>query len=513
MKINYIIPSFLAISLGLISCDKDFEEINTNPIEPVSLDPVYQFSDAQQSSAIPTYHYQGEIVQQINVPYGGVLEGGNRNSYNDINSSLAFTDLYNGPIRELEDVIRKTQDDPDRSNLYNMARIMRAYCYQFLVDTYGDVPYTNAAQGFTQQEYFPVYDDQSAIYEDVLNEYEQAVEALDPNGDIVGGDLFYDGDISKWKKFGNSLLLRAGMRYTALNEDKAAAIVQTAVDPSRGGVMSSNDDNAYIQFNATFPNASSSLLLGGERANYYLGEPFVEYLKNTNDPRLEYIAVLYENPSNTLSGVGETNTDPEDQIGMPYGYDENSIESDQDFPGKIGTAFKYSQFNRATVARLDAPEYLVTYAQTQLLLAEANQRGYISTGSAQEHYEAGIKGHMTQTALYGETLNITSEQQEAYLQGPEVAFDPSRALEQINEQYWIASFRIWQEAWANFRRSGYPDLDPIDFPGQDPSVDDFILRLPYPVRELSVNQSNVEAAAANIGGDNLGTPVFWDVPN
>lgn len=516
MKVKYILPALVALSVGVSSCDKDFEKINTNPIEPTSLDPIYQFSNAQQASAIPAYHYQGEIVQQINVPYGGVLEGGNRNSVNENNSIAAFNTLYNGPIRELEDVIRKTQDDPARSNLYNMARIWRAYCYQFLVDTYADVPYSLAGEGFTNGEYFPKYDDQREIYEGILNEYQQAVDALNADGEKVGGDLFYQGDIAKWKKLGNSLLLRTGMRFTKIDEAKAKAIVQKAVDPSRGGVMTTNDENAYIQFNDIFTNATSSLLVGGERANYYLGEPFVKYLQNTNDPRLPYIAVLYENPSNSLSGVGKVNTNPVDQIGMPYGYDEKSIETDANFPGKNGTAFKYSQFNRATVARLDAPEYLVTCAQTALLLAEANHRGFISTGSVKEYYETGVKRHMEQTLLYGETLAITTEQQNDYLIGVKVAFDPSRALEQINEQYWIASFKIWQEAWSNFRRSAYPNLTPIDFPGEDPSVSSgdaggFIHRLPYPVRERSVNQANVEQATSNIGGDNLGTRVFWDI--
>src|SRR5690554_4185648 len=446
MKITYKPLILFALLVSFSSCDKDFEEINTNPILPSTMDPIYQFSKSQQTSAISNYHYQGEIVQQIITPYGGVLEGGNRNTVHEGNASATFNSLFTGPIRDLTDVIEKLKDNPDRTNLYNMARIWRAYCFQYLVDTYGDVPYTEAGRAYLNSDYLPKYDDQKVIYEDLLKEYEEATDALAAGKDVVTGDLFFGGDIAKWKKLGNSLLLRAGMRYSKIDPAKAKSIVSIAVDPSRGGVMSSNDDNAYLQFDAIYTNGTSSALLGGERHNYYIGAPFVDYLKSTNDPRLEYIAVKYANPSNPLATAGAANTNPADQIGMPYGYDENSVQNEPNFPGKNGSAFNYSQFNRATVIRLDAPEFLITYAQTQLLLAEARFRDYITTGSAKDYYEAGIKGHMEQEALYGETLDITPAQQQAYLLNPEVAFNPARALEQINTQYWVASFRIWAEA-------------------------------------------------------------------
>ncbi len=514
MKIIYIPLFFCMLLTGITGCDKNFEKINTNPILPTSLDPVYLFSNAQQSSAIPAYHYQGEIVQQINTPFGGVLEGGNRNTVNEVNANPAFNTLYTNSIRNLTDIINRLKDNPARTNLFNMARIWRAYCYQVLVDTYGDIPYSEAGKGFLESAYLPKYDDQKIIYEDILKEYKEATDALASGKDIVSGDLFYQGNIEKWKKLGNSLLLRAGMRYTKIDPAKAKIIVTIAVDPARGGVMISNADNAVIQFNEIYNNSTSSALLGGERANYYIGKPFVDFLKNTNDPRLTFIAVKYENPTNPLATAGAANTDPADQEGMPYGYDENSLATAPGFPGKIGSAFKYSQFNRATVFRIDAPEFLITYAQTQLLLAEANERGYITTGAPKIYYETGIKAHMDQKALYGDN-NITEQQKNDYLQQPRVAYDPSHALQQINEQYWIASFRIWIEAWANFRRTGFPQLSPIKFPGEDPAVNTanaggFIHRITYPLREKSVNTANVDAAIARMGGDNLGVRVFWD---
>ena len=515
MKKIHSFPFLIALLLSVSSCDKNFVEINTNPILATTLDPVYQFSNSQQASAIASYHYQGEIVQQIITPFGGVLEGGNRNTVNEVNSIPTFNTLYTVPIRNLTDIINKLKDNTDRSNLYNMARISKAYCYEVLVDTYGDVPYSEAGKGFLNSAYLPKYDDQKVIYEDLLKEYKEATDGLTEGKDIVGGDLFFEGDISKWKKLGNSLLLRAGMRYTKIDEAKAKAAVATATDPSRGGVMVSNNDNAYIQFNAIQTNSTSAALLGSERANYYVGKPFVDFLKSNNDPRLAYIAVKYQNPSNPLETAGTADTDPANQQGMPYGYDENSIATAPGFPGKNGSAFNYSQLNRSTVAALTAPEFMVTFAQTQLLLAEASVRGYIATGTAKDYYETGIKGNMGQMALYNGSPDITLQQQDAYLQEPGIVFDPANALKQINEQYWAASFHNWGEAWANFRRSGYPQLSPINYQGEDPSVatsdaGGFIHRLPYPLREKSVNATNVSEATARMGGDNLGVRIFWD---
>jgi hypothetical protein len=195
---------------------------------------------------------------------------------------------------------------------------------------------------------------------------------------------------------------------------------------------------------------------------------------------------------------------------MPYGYNESTIASAPGFPGKTGSAFKYSQVNRRTVGKIDAPEFFVTYAQTQLLLAEAAQRGWIS-GSAADYFNAGVRAAMEQMAQFDESSVISSGEIDSYLAAH--PFNAGTALEQINTQYWIASFLNGSEAWANFRRSGYPALTPNPYPGADPAVKgDFIHRLVYPVREKSVNSENYQAAVARQGEDNLATRIFWDTP-
>ncbi|HEV8084892.1 MAG TPA: SusD/RagB family nutrient-binding outer membrane lipoprotein [Chitinophagaceae bacterium] len=508
MKKIIIYLCLVILLAGLNSCDKNFEKVNTNPVLATTLDPGYLFSNAQFSSAINTITYQNEIVQQIITPFTGVLEGGNHNVVYDPNSNALFNTMFaapNGPVVLLTTVINQTKDNPARSNLYNMTRIWKAYVFEVLVDTYGDVPYSEAGFGFIEGTTLPKYEDDDVIYDDLLKELDEATKGLDASKPVEAGDLFYKGNIDQWKKLGNSLLLRVAMRYTKADAAKAQQFVTTAVS---GGVMQSIADNAFIAFNSTFNHPTANSYQGTERGNYYLAKPFVDYLQSTNDPRLGVIAVKYEFPANPLATAGVEDTNPAGQQGMPLGYNESTISSDPLFPGKSGAAWKYSQLNRRTVAKIDVPEFFVTYAQTELLLAEAAQRGWIP-GSPQTYYDAGVKAHMDQMTQYDVSATIPAAAQDAYLAAN--PFNPTMALEQINTQYWIASFQNGSEAWANLRRSGFPALAPNPYPGADPAVaGDFIHRLVYPVREKSVNTANYDEAVARVGGDNLSSRVFWD---
>ncbi|MEP7278483.1 MAG: SusD/RagB family nutrient-binding outer membrane lipoprotein [Bacteroidota bacterium] len=508
MKRTYISLTLLGFLLGITGCDKNFEQINTNPVQATTLDPIYLFSNAQFSSAQNTLSYQCAIVQQIITPFTGVLEGGNHNIVYDPNTNANFNSLYtatSGPVVLLTDVINQTKANAARSNLYNMARIMKAYVFSVLVDTYGDVPYTEAGQGFLKSISLPKYDDQKVIYADLLNELDQATKALDASKPIETGDLFYKGNIAQWKRLGASLLLRLGMRYTKADAVIAQKYVGIAASD---GLMQSNADNALIAFNSTFNHPAANTYQGTEKANYYLGEPFVNYLNSTNDPRLAVIAVKYQFPANSLGSTGTEDVTPADQQGMPFGYTESTISTAPGFPGKSGSAWLYSQLNRRTVAKIDIPEFFITYSQTSLLLAEAVQRGW-ATGDVAALYNAGVRAHMDQMKQYDISATIPVPAEDTYLLAN--PFNAATALQQINTQYWISSFQNGSEAWANFRRSGFPALTPNPYPSADPAVKGgFIHRLVYPVREQSVNTVSYNAAVARMGADNLATRIFWD---
>jgi hypothetical protein len=177
-----------------------------------------------------------------------------------------------------------------------------------------------------------------------------------------------------------------------------------------------------------------------------------------------------------------------------------------------GKRYAYSQLDRNRMGYVTAPMFMATAAQSNLLLAEARFRGWISTGTVAGYFDAGIKAHMDQIALYPAGPAATFPI--AVPAGDRDAYAASRApllagneLAEINYEYWVASFLNGPEAWANFRRSGFPALLPNPYPGR---TVDFITRLTYPASEILVNKDNVQAAITAMGGDNLNTTVWWD---
>src|SRR5699024_1039750 len=136
-----------------------------------------------------------------------------------------------------------TRDDPNYVNLHQVARIMKAMIFQRVTDIYGDVPYSEAGLAFYGGPKFPKYDKQSDIYPDIIAEVIEAVSKLGTGTDVVAGDQFYGGDIEKWKRFGNSLLLRLGMRLTKVQPETAQAIAQEV----NGKTLQSNADSALLK--------------------------------------------------------------------------------------------------------------------------------------------------------------------------------------------------------------------------------------------------------------------------
>lgn len=507
MKKTYIyIWIWITGFLPLTSCDQGFDEMNVNPHALTSVDPAFQLNTAMVASA-PVYgnlSYETTIVKQMITPFSGQGSAANFNQDNRNVAAGNWNRYYRNIIRELTDVVTKTKDVPARSNLYHMTRIWKAYSYMILTDTYGDIPYQEAGKSYLEGITAPAYESQEVIYADILNELETATAALDAAKPRVNSDILYGGDITKWKRLGNSLLLRAAMRLSKVNPTKAREYVAKAV---AGGVMQSNADNTIIRHNNDFRNPPGNDLNGGQSAFFYLAEDFVDFLKTTNDPRLASIAVRYVGAtSGTQQVESRANRTTASQIGMPLGFDNTTI-SEAVADKKLASLWDFSQLDRTRMANAQAPSFLVTYAQTQLLLAEAVTRDW-TTGNAATLYANGIRAHMQQLASYGASTAVPEASMEAYLLANPV--DPAKALEQINTQYWVASFLNGPEAWANFRRSGYPVLTPNPYPGSDLKTEPFIRRLTYTDAELNVNANNVKQAISRQGPDLLDTRVWWD---
>jgi hypothetical protein len=511
---HYILLCIILLLAG--GCDQDFIEVNTNPYAVTEIDPALLFAGAQRTH-LGSWAAEHTIVQQFVNPYNqGATLGFNFNEDIDGVSNPKWDQSYPGPIRNLMQAIVILGENTDRVNLLSMIRIWKAQIFMGLVDEYSNVPYFEAGRAVTDGMFYPKYDDDEAIYDDLYNEITGALAALSPGADYVPEDLFFGSSaenstsntadqVAKWKKLGNSLLLRLGMRYSKANTSKAQAIVTEAF---AGGVMASNSDNAYVKYDGTLYVQDENNNLRNFSYFYYAAEPFVEQLKSTNDPRGKFILANFADPA-AVANDPDPDTDLANQFGVPVGVISTDLaDPDGPYRGAREGGLNYSQMNIWIVASPAAPDFWVTYTQTSLLLAEAAQRGWVS-GSAQTFYENAIRADMEVYALYPGTTPISETEITSYLAEPGVAFNATNALELINTQYWIVNLRNGTEAFANFRRSGFPALNPNLY--NDNLDGEFARRMSYPDYEASSNADNYADAIGAIGGDNLLSRVFWDV--
>jgi hypothetical protein len=232
----------------LAACDKDFVEINTNPYAVTAIDPALLLAGSQRSH-IGTWNAEHIIVQQFVVPYNtGATQGFSFNIDIDGNSNPKWDQSYAGgsngnnpPVKNLIQALQTLGTTTTRVNLQSMIRIWKAQVFMGLVDNYGDVPYFDAGKAVSDVIFYPKYDDDAAIYDDLYKELKESVAALSSTGEYISADLFYGTNahpstktttatdqVAKWKKLGNSLLLRLGMRYSKLNPTKAQTIVAEA---------------------------------------------------------------------------------------------------------------------------------------------------------------------------------------------------------------------------------------------------------------------------------------------
>src|SRR5690606_4295432 len=294
--------------------------------------------------------------------------------------------------------------------------------------------------------------------QDMLKELEEAATALDPAKPTFGSaDLLYDGDVEQWRKFAYSLMLRLGMRLTEVDVELAETWVKKAI---AGGVFERNEDIAVIDYvDGTQVNSRNPIAVGLMNGDYIdpqseenveggkLAKTFIDHLKNTGDPRLNVISVVWVKSGNTY--VADTTTSL--QRGMP-----NAAFNSR--PNDFAT---YSEPHPNTILRYDSPLLVLTNAEVNLLLAEASIRGWYNVDAATLYNEAVTAG-MQQWALYGGAGVIQPAKIASYLAKNPFnsggSFDEK--MEQIHTQKWVTLFLDEYEIFSNWRRTGYPDLVP-----------------------------------------------------
>lgn len=451
---------------------------------------------------------------------GGGIAPGDKYTENFESNAAPFEFIYGDQLKNLTDILKQTDAggyaEGKHQNLRQASRILRAFLFHRLTDYYGNVPYFEALKATTEGIRFPKYDPQQAIYTDLLKELDEAsasLSASNPDEGFAAADLYYDGDVAKWKKFGYSLMLRLAMRVSNVDASLSNTYVQKAV---AGGVFTSNDDNVIVPMALTpsewtNQNGISRAFYPGDGGQpAFLSKTLVDFLKGDNagstaddDPRLMIISGGIADW--TPTSWTPINTDPLAQKGMPNGYDATSLNV---FEGKtVVQDQEYSKIN-FLLLQDDEPYMLMNYGEVELLLAEAAERGIggLASGDAAAHYEAGVKGSMQMYTVYDPSLVVSDAAVASYLATYPYAGTQEEKLEMIGEQLWVNKFFNWWEAWSDWRRTGYPNLVPTNYPGNE-TGGVIPVRLRYPNAEVSGNP-NFEAGATL--PNNYVTPVWWD---
>lgn len=530
MKKLLLYTIFFAIIVA--GCTKNFDAINTDPTQAsaTTFDPNLLLPTAELGYISAVTGYSGPLLFQsmwvqifANAEFPTYYSNGDKyvgstniNTYDASTWNNGYGAASNA--REMQN-LAKGKDA--FTNLSCIADILEIASIQVVTDTYGDCPYSQALQAKSNATYLPVYDKQQDIYNTMLTRLDSVLPLLDVSKAKPTNDASsYGGDVAKWKKFGYSLMLKIAMRLTKVD---AATAQKYAEKAAAGGTMASVADNMYLVYDNTSGYANpntGALVVAEDYTQVKWGKILIDTLKAANDPRLPVIAEvpaagLLNQKNESLAG----NSDPSVQQGMPNGYDQNGGATDiSKAPGYImgtGTGNDYnpiggySRPKTSLYLDLNAPVFILTYAESELLLAEAAARGWNAGSTAEVHYANGVAGALKTYGTYNSGGTLDSATAASYAAAHPLV---GASLEQINMQYWITTGTLFNftEAWSNWRRSGYPVLTPVNYTGNFTNGQ-IPRREIYPLSEATQNGKNYTSALANLsGGDTWTSHVWWD---
>ncbi len=479
---------FLALVLTLSACTKDLTSLNIDPKNPVTVPSASLFTGAQKvlASTLSSSNVNINIFRLIEQQWEETTYTDEAN-YNittrpipdDIWNPLYSQVLIN--FQQAKSVIpTDVSDAGTQKNEIAITDIMQVYTYYYLVTTFGNIPYS---QALDVTKPFPAFDDAKTVYYDLLSRLDVDIAALNTGaGSFGAADVIYAGDPAAWKKFANTLKLKMGITISDYDSAKAKTVCEAA---ATAGVFTSNTDNANFQFLSAPPNTSPVWvdLVQSGRQDFVACSTIIGFLQPGTpaaDPRLPYYFTV--NSSGNYAGAAPGASAQYSSFSKPSG--------PLLVPGSIGK-----------VTNPDFPGLLLDYSETEFNLAEALSRGYLVGGTVAGHYANGITASMN---YWG----VPATSQATYLALPNVVFATATGattLQKIGLQKYLAMYNRGWDAWIETRRLDYPVLTA---PATALSV--FPVRFKYPKNEQNINVVNYNAAAAAIGGDDVGTYLFFD---
>ena len=527
-----ILTALVVLFVMASSCTKDFEKMNIDPNNPSSqlAAPEMLLTNIIESTTNRTYNiFLGHEMGNAWVQHMAKVQYTDEDRYkyrpDVINAS--WNSFYFASGMDIV-TLHKVASARLHNNYKGIALTMLAYNTSMLTDMFGDIPYTDAWRAGVDDGGIlsPKYDTQESIYRDIVKKLDTANTLISIDGKQIAGDIMFENDLLKWKKFANSMRMRLLMRMSA----KDVAYVTTELtkmvaDPAKYPVFASNDDNAQLMYLGSLPNNNPITENRKTRDDHRVSKTVTDMMW-TNNTAADYRIAVYALPPSAA-----VNWD-----GMPNGlsssnalaYKGNGLTR----TSKLGDYFTGRDPLLGTYS-LSSPGVLMSYAELQFILAEAVQRNLItaSTKTAEQYYNAGVAGsyYQYETGVDGKPLlvplsvkylgsagtvlkNVISDT--ATIKGlisdylaNDGAWDPAHAMERIGTEKWLAMFEQGLQSWFEWRRSGYPVL--VVAEGNE-NGDKIPVRFPYPTDEYAKNPTNVAAAVSAQGKDDLNTKVWWN---
>jgi len=562
-KIIKNISMVLMLIFIATSC-ADFDEINERP-NAFSSDEVsakYFLTSTQISLYAPNrYPYWRAQLIHADRFAGQFCFGHNGSWWSDglgysyssgyTNAAFGWLGGYNGGLTSYLNFV-KEGGDLENERYYAIGLIMKGLYYQMFTDTFGMLPYTEASD---PDIITPVYDTQAQIYKGIIADLDKAMQIIGDHTNTGEGvdlltknDLFFGGDLQKWKKMANTLKLRLGLR--ALGATDAGFADSAISEAVSSGVLMTDEENALMEKDTEINQWSNAAYgdiwwnFGGWGSKWTVGKTLIDYLRNNNDPRL----FAYANPieggevviNKPETGGGADNFElyvdfilsQLNDAGVNYTSNVTSekvtIVVADDKPYYVGqptrlnseikSFVKHELFstpadiviNKKNSGNPIFPEVVMTAAEGNFLMAEASIRGFGTGGDAQSFYQEGIRQSMKIWGIAdGDIETFLANEDMAQLNGT-----MEENLEKIAVQRWIADYTDGFEAWAVVRDTGYPKelaagVSNADFYSLGTLNGIYPQRMRYGSGAYNTNGSNTEAANAIQGPDEQKTKLWW----
>ena len=511
---------FLLLSAVLFcawGCMSDFDAINRNPSEATDEElgrENYKISTnlrGLQNWVVPVQEHRYQFNESLTGnPYAGYMAetpDGWKEKFSTFNPSAdwlkwPFVIVMQEVYPYFRGVVNNTEDEAAIA----LARLFRIAIMHRMTDTYGPIPYSKVIED-SSESLTVAYDSQETVYMKMFEELDAVIAALHANEQMSAeafrkSDNVYYGDIKKWIKYANSLKLRMAMRLSYVKSDIAQKKAEEAV---ADGVILDNADNAYMH-----ASENRVALIYNDWGDHRVGADIISYMNGYKDPRR---AVMF------TQGTWNKKTD---YYGMRIGTDPTN---------KSAMVSTYSN----QIVDSKTPYLWMNAAEVTFLRAEGALRGWAMQGDAKDLYEKAVKLSFEERGATGVDTyladalstplryidpmdNYSTQSPASTITIPWEAGDTDavkeRNLERIITQKWIANFPLGTEAWADYRRTGYPRLFPVVV-NNNPDITNLQLgarRMTYPLEEYEANGETIRAAVDQwLGGqDKMSTRLWWD---